>query len=191
MRPASTTGVTIALLAALLAGCTGTDRAADPTDLPPVTGATAGPDLTNIPAPSGLAPSSAVPNDPVPNGPVPGGPKADDRARVALFRSGGFAGRGDNITVEPDGRWTVVDRAGGRRTGKLGTADLGRLRGLAADPRLSAEARRTATTSSCADAFSYRLTVGTVETGYVDCPADPAPPPVTRDLVELLLKVTA
>ncbi|MFI5926136.1 hypothetical protein ACIA3K_09110 [Micromonospora sp. NPDC051543] len=191
MRPASTTGVTIAILAALLAGCTGTDRAPDPTDLPPVSGATAGPDLTNIPAPSGLVPSGPVPSGSVPSSPVPGGPKADDRARVALFRSGGFAGRGDNITVEPDGRWTVVDRAGGRRTGKLGTADLGRLRGLAADPRLSAEARRTATTSSCADAFSYRLTVGTVETGYVDCPADPAPPPATRELVELLLKVTA
>ncbi|MEV1012775.1 hypothetical protein AB0I89_20335 [Micromonospora sp. NPDC049801] len=191
MRPASTTGVTIALLAALLAGCTGTDRAADPTDLPPVTGATAGPDLTNIPAPSGLVPGGPAPSGAVPSGPVPSGPRADDRARVALFRSGGFAGRGDNITVEPDGRWTVVDRAGGRRTGKLGTADLGQLHGLAADPRLSAEARRTATTSSCADAFSYRVTVGTVETGYVDCPADPAPPPATRALVELLLRVTA
>ncbi|WP_433535995.1 hypothetical protein ACQPZK_29405 [Micromonospora sp. CA-249363] len=191
MRPASTTGVTIALLAALLAGCTGTDRAATPSDLPSGSGATAGPDPTNIPAPSGLVPSGPVPSAPAPSGPVPSGPKADDRARVALFRSGGFAGRGDNITVEPDGRWTVVDRAGGRRTGKLGTADLGRLRGLAADPRLNAEARRTATASSCADAFSYRLTVGTVETGYVDCPADPAPPPATRALVELLLKVTA
>ncbi|WP_422737210.1 hypothetical protein ACN263_27895 [Micromonospora sp. WMMD729] len=191
MRPASTTGVTIALLAALLAGCTGTDRTATPTDLPPGAGVTAGPDLSNIPAPSGLVPSGPLPSGPVPSGPVPSGPQADDRARVALFRSGGFAGRGDNITVEPDGRWTVVDRAGGRRTGKLGTADLGRLHGLAADPRLGTEARRTATTSSCADAFSYRLTVGTIETGYVDCPADPAPPPATRALVELLLKVTA
>ncbi|MEU8168521.1 hypothetical protein AB0B97_18695 [Micromonospora sp. NPDC049004] len=180
MRPASTTGVTIALLAALLAGCTGTDRAAAPTDLPSGSGATAGPDLTNIPAPSG----------PVPSGPGQSGPKADDRARVALFRSGGFAGRGDNITVEPDGRWTVVDRAGSRRTGKLDAADLGRLRGLAADPRLTTEARRTATASSCADAFTYRLRIGAVETGYVDCPADPAPPPATRALVELLLRVT-
>ncbi|MFY1618120.1 hypothetical protein [Micromonospora sp. WMMD736] len=191
MRPASTTGVTIALLAVLLAGCTGTDRAATPTDLPPIASTPAAPDLSNIPAPSGLAPSGAVPGGPAPSVAVPNGPEADDRARIALFRSGGFAGRGDAITVEPDGRWTVVDRAGGRRTGKLDTADLGRLRGLAADPRLSAEARRTATTSSCADAFSYRLTVGSVETGYVDCPADPAPPPATRALVELLLKVTA
>ena len=107
-----------------------------------------------------------------------------------LFRSGGFAGRGDNVTVEPNGRWTVVDRAGSRRTGQLTPADLSRLRELAADPRLPAEARRTATATTCADAFSYRLTVGAVETGYVDCPADPAPPPVTRALVELLLRAT-
>ncbi|GAB3951609.1 hypothetical protein GCM10027614_53880 [Micromonospora vulcania] len=53
---------------------------------------------------------------------------------MQLTRSGGFAGRGDRVTVEPDGRWTAVDRAGSRRTGKLSAADLGRLRGLAADP---------------------------------------------------------
>ncbi|MFG3557857.1 hypothetical protein ACGGAQ_26105 [Micromonospora sp. NPDC047557] len=186
MRPASTTGVTIALLAALLAGCTGTDRAGSPADQPAATG-TPPPATANPTTPNGTAPTGTAPT-----GPVPPGPGATDAAagRVTLFRSGGFAGRGDNVTVEPDGRWTVVDRAGSRRSGKLDTADLGRLRGLAADPRLTTEARRTATATSCADAFSYRLTVGTVETGYVDCPADPAPPPATRALVELLLRVT-
>ncbi|MGC4853267.1 hypothetical protein ACLQ24_07660 [Micromonospora sp. DT4] len=204
MRPASTTGVTIALLAALLAGCTGTDRAdsaADQpsaTDTPPPTTPTptsttptgAGPTSTG---PTSTGPTSTGPAGTTPTGPVPPGPGAPDAAagRVTLFRSGGFAGRGDNITVESDGRWTVVDRAGSRRTGKLDAADLGRLRGLAADPRLTTAARRTATTSSCADAFSYRLTVGAVETGYVDCPADPTPPPAARALVELLLRVTA
>ncbi|MCX5067968.1 hypothetical protein OOJ91_19175 [Micromonospora lupini] len=181
MRPASTTGATIALLAALLAGCTGTDRADTPANQPSATGtpqpATATPTTPIAPTPSGTAPV------------VPGAPDAA-AGRVTLFRSGGFAGRGDNVTVESDGQWTVVDRAGGRRTGKLDAGDLGRLRGLAADRRLTTEARRTATTTSCADAFSYRLTVGAVETGYVDCPADPAPPPVTRALVELLLRAT-
>ncbi|WP_405429233.1 hypothetical protein [Micromonospora sp. NBC_00617] len=181
MRPASTTGVTIALLAALLAGCTGTDRAGSAADRPSATG-TPPPATATPTAPTGTAQT----------GPVLPGPGATDAAagRVTLFRSGGFAGRGDNVTIEPDGRWTVVDRAGSRRTGKLDAADLGRLRGLAADPRLTTEARRTATATSCADAFSYRLTVGAVETGYVDCPADPAPPPATRALVELLLRVT-
>ncbi|MFG1881269.1 hypothetical protein [Micromonospora sp. NPDC049102] len=184
MRPASTTGVTIALLAALLAGCTGTDRAGSAADQPSATG---------TPPPTTATPTSTAPTGTAPTGPVPTGPGATDAAagRVTLFRSGGFAGRGDNITIEADGRWTVVDRAGGRRTGKLDAADLGRLRGLAADSRLTTEARRTATTSSCADAFSYRLTVGGVETGYVDCPADPGPPSATRAIVELLLRVTA
>ncbi|WP_234583359.1 protealysin inhibitor emfourin [Micromonospora sp. MH99] len=190
MRPASTT-VTIALLAALLAGCTGTDRAGSAADRPSATDTP--PPVTATPTtPDGTPPTGTVPTGPVPTGPVPPGPGATDAAaeRVTLFRSGGFAGRGDNVTVESDGRWTVVDRAGSRRTGKLDAADLGRLRGLAADPRLTTEARRTATASSCADAFTYRLTVGAVETGYVDCPADPAPPPATRALVELLLRVT-
>ncbi|RLP92801.1 hypothetical protein EAD98_20700, partial [Micromonospora sp. CV4] len=57
--------------------------------------------------------------------------------------------------------------------------------------RLAAEAaRRPTTTTLCADAFSYRLTVGTIETGYVDCPTDTAPPPATQALVELLLRAT-
>ncbi|MGC4877066.1 hypothetical protein ACLQ26_12520 [Micromonospora sp. DT43] len=179
MRPASTTGVTIALLAALLAGCTGTDPAGTPANQQSATGTP--PPVTATPP---IAPTSSG-TAPV----VPGAPDAA-AGRVTLFRSGGFAGRGDNVTVEPDGQWTAVDRAGGRRTGKLDAADLGRLRGLAADRRLATEARRTGTTTSCSDAFSYRLTVGAVETGYVDCPADPAPPPATRALVELLLRVT-
>ncbi|MFG1652787.1 hypothetical protein ACGFIE_22930 [Micromonospora sp. NPDC049275] len=181
MRPASTTGVTIALLAALLAGCTGTDRAGTPANQPSATGTP--PPVTAVPTtPIAITPTATTPV-------VPGAPDAA-AGRVTLFRSGGFAGRGDTVTVEPDGQWTAVDRAGGRRTGKLDAADLGRLRGLAADRRLATEARRTATATSCADAFSYRLTVGAVETGYVDCPADPAPPPATRALVELLLRVT-
>ncbi|MEV4659063.1 protealysin inhibitor emfourin [Micromonospora sp. NPDC049301] len=184
MRPASTTGVTVALLVALLAGCTSDDRAGTAPDQPP---ATIGPTPTG---PATGVPPTTVPT--TPGTPAPTGPDAtgSTATRVMLFRSGGFAGRGDAVTVEPDGRWTLVDRAGSRRTGRLDTTDLGRLRGLAADPRLAAEARRPTTPTSCADAFSYRLTVGTVETAYVDCPADAAPPPATRALVELLLRAT-
>ncbi|MBM0232032.1 hypothetical protein JNW91_09225 [Micromonospora sp. STR1_7] len=176
MRPASTTGVTIALLVALLSGCTSTDRGGNPPDQP---------QGTSGPAPTGVAtdvpPTIASPGAPTPSGAAP---------RVMLRRSGGFAGRGDAVTVEPDGRWTAVDRAGSRRTGQLGTADLGRLVGLVADPRLAAEARQTAAPSGCADAFSYRLTVGAIETGYVDCPSEVTPPPATRAVVELVLRAT-
>ncbi|MFF5053422.1 protealysin inhibitor emfourin [Micromonospora sp. NPDC000663] len=176
MRSASTTGATVALLAALLAGCTSTDQGGNPPDQPP---ATTGPSPTvaTTDSPPTVAPSGT----PTAGGVAP---------RVTLRRSGGFAGRGDAVTVEPDGRWTAVDRAGSRRTGQLDTADLGRLGGLVADPRLAAEARLTASPSGCADAFSYRLTVGAIETGYVDCPGEATPPPATRALVELILRAT-
>jgi hypothetical protein len=179
MRSASTTGVTLALLLAVLGGCTNADQP----------GGTAGA-ASSTPAATGTssAPTATSPSTPAPSVPDPGGTTA--AARVTLTRSGGFAGRGDTVTVEPDGRWTAVDRAGSRRTGRLDPADLGRLRGLAADPRLADEARRSTTPTGCADVFTYRLTVDNLETGYVDCPADTGPPPATRALVELILRAT-
>ncbi|MEU1359706.1 hypothetical protein ABZ356_07670 [Micromonospora zamorensis] len=183
MRPASTAGVTFALLVALLAGCTSTDRSGAARDQPPTSAS---------PDPTGPA-ADAPPPTAGPASTLPTGPPATDIAstRVMLFRSGGFAGRADTVTVEPDGRWTAVDRAGGRRTGQLNPADLGRLRGLTADTRLAAEARQTAGATICTDVFSYRLTVGTNEIGYDDCPSDDAQRlPATRALVELLLRAT-
>jgi len=174
MRPASTAGVTFALLVALLAGCTSTDRTGAAPSQPPA---------TTAPGPTGtLLPTTA----PTTGGPETGGAAA----RVTLRSSGGFAGRGDVVTVEPDGQWTAVDRAGSRRSGRLTPADLGSLSGLAADPRLAAEARQPSSPTSCADTFHYRLAVGGIETGYVDCPADAPPPPATQALVELLLRTT-
>ncbi|WFE51475.1 hypothetical protein [Micromonospora sp. WMMD1155] len=176
MRATSTTGVTVALLVALLAGCTSTDRAGTAGDPPPQTPAptaTAPATGTLLPttAPTSLAATSAAP-------------------QVTLRMSGGFAGRGDSITVEPDGRWTMVDRAGSRRSGKLTPADLGTLTSLATDPQLAAEAGPPPTSTSCSDVFHYRLTVGTNESGYADCPADASPPPATQAVVKLLLRAT-
>ncbi|WP_406083031.1 hypothetical protein OHA01_25665 [Micromonospora zamorensis] len=184
MRPVSTAGVTFALLVALLAGCTSTDRTGAARDQPPTSA---------DPAPTG--PATDAPPTPTagPASTLPTGPPATDSAstRVMLFRSGGFAGRADTVTVEPDGRWMAVDRAGGRRTGQLTPTDLGRLRGLTADARLAAEARQTAGATICTDVFSYRLTVGTIEIGYDDCPSDDTQQlPATRALVELLLRAT-
>ncbi|RLP92714.1 hypothetical protein EAD89_08180, partial [Micromonospora sp. BL4] len=93
MRPASTTGATIALLVALLAGCTGDDRAGTAPDQPP---ATLGPTPTG-PA-TGTPPPTAAPTT-TSGAPAPTGPAATGGAatRVMLFRSGGFAGRGDAV----------------------------------------------------------------------------------------------
>ncbi|RAO02913.1 hypothetical protein GAR05_01191 [Micromonospora saelicesensis] len=174
MRPTSTAGVTVALLVALLTGCTSADGTPTAPSQPPVTTA---PGPTGTPLPT-TAPTTG------------GAETSGASARVTLRSSGGFAGRGDAVTVEPDGQWTAVDRAGSRRTGRLAPADLGQLTALATDPRLAAEARQTTSPTNCADVFTYRVTVGTIETGYVDCPSEAPPPPVTQDLVKLLLRAT-
>ncbi|MGW4502332.1 hypothetical protein ACWENR_27465 [Micromonospora sp. NPDC004336] len=183
-------GVKIALAATVLSGCAATeppDRAT-PSHTGPATPADTGratpPDVGRATPPGTGRPTAAPPTAPFAPGPT------GAAARVVLTRSGGFAGRGDTVTVEPDGRWTAVDRAGARRAGRLPAADLERLRRLLADPRLAAEADRPPAGATCADAFHYRLTVGAVETGYEDCPPDAAPPEVTRAVVELLLRAT-
>ncbi|MGC4754812.1 hypothetical protein [Micromonospora trifolii] len=179
MRPISTTGAAIALLVALLTGCTSAERT--PTTPAPTTPAPTTPSqppVTTAPGPTGTLLPTTAPQE------------SGAAARVMLRSSGGFAGRGDVVTVEPDGQWTAVDRAGSRRTGRLSPADLGRLTALAADPRLAVEARRTTSPTTCADVFTYRVTVGTMETGYADCPAEGPPPPATQDVVKLLLRAT-
>ncbi len=115
---------------------------------------------------------------------------APPAVQVVLTKSGGIAGLQDTVTVRPDGHWTRVDRSGASRAGQLTDADLDRLRQLAADPRLTAEATATTPATMCADAFTYRLTVGETTTAYVDCPPQPTPPPATQALINLLTQAT-
>ncbi|MBG6069189.1 hypothetical protein [Micromonospora ureilytica] len=178
MRPASTTAVTVALLAALLTGCTSVDRA--PTTTPTQ------PSATTATGPAAPATGTAQPT----TTPTVSAEASGVAPRVTLRGSGGFAGRGDSVVVEPDGQWTVTDRAGSRRIGRLTPADQGLLAGLAADPRLATEARQPTTATTCADVMHYRLTVGSNETGYADCPAEGPPPPATQAVVKLLLRAT-
>ncbi|MEU8260884.1 hypothetical protein AB0C02_09725 [Micromonospora sp. NPDC048999] len=129
---------------------------------------------------------STAPTDAADAGTEPPGRAGVD---VVLVTSGGFAGLNDTLTVTPDGRWAKVDRAGATRTGQLDPADLDRLRQLTADRRLLTEPTAT-TSATCADAFTYQLAVGPVTSGYVDCPADGAPPAATAAVVELLTRAT-
>lgn len=125
--------------------------------------------------------------DDEPAGPAPAALPA---VEVVLTKSGGITGLTDTVTVHPDGRWTKVDRSGASRSGQLTAADLDRLRQLATDPRLAAEAAVTVPATMCADAFNYRLMVGQTTTSYVDCPPDATPPPATRAVVDLLTRAT-
>ncbi|SCL20805.1 hypothetical protein GA0070616_2097 [Micromonospora nigra] len=135
-----------------------------------------------VPA-STTAASTPTPEVPTPT-PTSGTPL------VVLSRSGGIAGRGDTVTVHPDGRWIAVDRAGTTRTGTLDAAELDRLRRLVADPELAAEATRSPGPTACRDAFDYRLTVGRTESHWSDCPVDSYRPRVTAEVVELLVRAT-
>ncbi|WBC12771.1 hypothetical protein O7600_16435 [Micromonospora sp. WMMA1998] len=125
------------------------------------------------------APTSTLPQAT----PLPG-------VEVVLVKSGGIAGLTDTITVHADGTWTTTDRAGAEREGRLSEADLDRLRRLAADPRLTAEAAVTVPATMCADAFSYRLTIGPTTSSYVDCPPQATPPAATAEVVDLLTRAT-
>lgn len=107
-------------------------------------------------------------------------------SEVVLEKSGGIAGLSDTVRVGPDGHWTRTDRAGTSREGQLGAEKLTRLRQLAADPRLATEAAATVPPTMCADAFTYRLTIGPRQVGYVDCPPETTPPAVTAQVVDLL-----
>ncbi|MCW3813042.1 hypothetical protein ONA91_01030 [Micromonospora sp. DR5-3] len=178
MRSARVAAVLLAVLLAPLAGCAQTGgTTATETGRPTATQPTATqPGATATPAtPAATATGTGA----------PGRPGVD----VVLTKSGGIAGLEDTLTVTPDGHWTRVDRAGASRTGQLSPADLDRLRQLTADPRLVAEGSAT-TTTTCADAFTYRLTVGPVTTGYVDCPPEVTPPAATAAVVELLTGLT-
>ncbi|MFE9654143.1 hypothetical protein [Micromonospora sp. NPDC006431] len=175
MRTAPVAAVILAVLLAPLTGCaqTGGTTATE-------TGGTTATRTGGPTAPQAGA-TPATPSATATDAGSPGRPGVD----VVLTRTGGIVGLEDTLTVTPDGHWTRVNRAGAARTGQLSPAELDRLRQLTADPRLVAEATATRTTM-CADAFTYRLTVGPVTTGYVDCPPEVTPPAATAAVVELL-----
>lgn len=185
MRSTPAAAAAVAALLAVLSGCTSTDpTVADPSPAATATPTVATPTTAPATPTTGASPTTAAPA----TAGTPGTPAT--ATRVVLVRTGGIAGMRDTVTVEPDGRWTRADRAGGTRTGRLNTTDLSRLRQLLADPRLTAETTATADPGDCADAFAYRLTANARTTGYVDCDSGPDRPPATAAVVQLLTRVT-
>ncbi|MFE9200955.1 hypothetical protein [Micromonospora sp. NPDC007230] len=177
MRTAPVAAVILAVLLAPLTGCAQAGGTTATETGGTTAASTGGPTASQ---PGGTA-TPATPPATATDAGSPGRPGVD----VVLTRTGGIVGLEDTLTVTPDGHWTRVDRAGASRTGQLSPAELDRLRQLTADPRLVAKATATRTTM-CADAFTYRLTVGPVTTGYVDCPPEVTPPAATAAVVELL-----
>ncbi|MFF5173998.1 hypothetical protein ACFY3U_15320 [Micromonospora sp. NPDC000089] len=172
-------------VAALLTGCTATDPGTPaPSSSVPVAGAS--PSAPATAPPSASAPTATAPGAATPSGPATG---ANDPAagQVVLVRTGGFAGRTDMVTVEPNGRWTVATKGGKPRTGQLSPADLDRLRALA---RTAGQAG-PAPSPRCADTYTYRLTAPTGTAIWTDCPTGPKPPAAATAAAQLLLKATA
>ncbi|WP_320069152.1 hypothetical protein [Micromonospora sp. RTGN7] len=173
----SSTPLRLALLAALLTTASGCS-AGDPGAPAPST-STAVPSAADTSSTTTAAPeATAATPGPAEASPAPA-------ARVVLRRSGGFPGRDDTVTVEPDGRWTAVDRAGTRRTGRLGATALDQLRRLTAEPRLT-EGGTADAAGRCSDAYEYRLTVGTATIDWTDCPVAGQPPQAASDLATLV-----
>ncbi|MFG1950558.1 hypothetical protein [Micromonospora sp. NPDC048830] len=175
MRPFPARLAPIAVLFVALSGCS--TKQPDP-PAPPPSAAAASPAATSAPAP---------PDAGTPTATAPAGTPSAAAVRVTLRRSGGIAGQHHTVTVERDGRWTAVDHTGARSSGRLGAADLDRLRRLAADPTLRSAASPEPD-GHCADAFAYRLTIGATTVNWLDCAPAGTPPEAASALAALILE---
>jgi len=132
--------------------------------------------------------AQAQPGGTVPTGVTGTGGTGGTGPWLTLLRTGGLAGVHDQVTVDASGHWTATDKAGRSRTGQLDQSTVDGLRALAADPRLAAQASRSAGPSRCQDAFTYTLTVSGRRLSYVDCPADPDQPDAWKAVVDLVAR---
>lgn len=182
------------LLTVLLAACDGTSAIES---APSVSPASAGAPSAGTPAGSAptAGPSSAGPPTAAsapaasPRIPTPGRSVRTDG--VTLVRTGGIAGLTDTITVRPDGVWQRSDRRGPRDDGRLDATRQAELRQLLADPRLAAEAQRSAGDGElCRDALTYLLVAPPGTIRHTQCPGTGKPPEVTMRIVALLLAAT-
>jgi hypothetical protein len=154
-----------------------------PSTVPPSTAASA----TGGPS-TAVPPTTAPPATGAPTSAVP--PPTARAAGVTVERTGGFVGIDQNITVDPDGRWTYyrnrVGAGGGTPVrGRLNDTQLADLRTLLADPKLG---REVGESSECADGFVYTLVTGATKVQWADCGT--GSPPTAMQVVELLSEST-
>jgi hypothetical protein len=138
----------------------------------------------------GPAASPAVPS----SAPVSPGDSASTSTsamadRITVEKTGGIAGVRETLVIEPDGAWTRTGRTGSSRTGRLTPEQLAQLRTLTGSADLRGESSQKTTDNNCADAFVYRLTVGSTTVVYSDCSSGSAPP-VASQIVTLLATAT-
>ncbi|MEU4237714.1 hypothetical protein [Actinoplanes sp. NPDC026619] len=171
-----------ASLIVALAGCSDSSPTASPVSSP----ASVAPS-SEIPAPSATAPPATSTATPAP------APASSGRFDgIQLVKSGGIAGITETTTIKPDGTWNIVKgKTGITKTGKLSSADLGKVVTLATDPRVQTEAdRKWPTRGTCNDAFSYLLIVGFRMIRYEGCPSAGEQPPLAVQIIGLVQQVT-
>jgi hypothetical protein len=110
--------------------------------------------------------------------------------RITIRRTGGFAGVDDQLVVEPNGAWTATDKLDKRRSGQLTPDQVAAVRALATAPARAGEAGHSAGLTNCMDAFTYAVTIGSEQIGYVDCPSDSGLPAATIALVNQVQQLT-
>jgi hypothetical protein len=152
---------TAALILVLATGCTTPAGEPTPSDSPANPATAASP---------GTPPSAAVP------------------ISVTIRKSGGIAGINDTLVVDAQGNWTRTTRSG-NKSGKLTPQQLAQAAKLATDPRLVTEAQTPRSTTNCADAISYAVTIQSATVSFSDCGSG-TPPPATTELVRYLEEVT-
>lgn len=182
MRARTSRTTTALLLLLALTGCSVRSGQGVPNPTGPLP-------TTTAPTPDSTAPSTAIPTTtpPTPDSTAPSTATPTTAPRVTVSRTGGFAGQSLLVTVEPDGRWVSVAQPGGKRSGKLTTAQQSRLRELTASPALASEATGRPSDSGCRDTYRYLLTVGNRQITYSDCPNDPHRPTTASTIVNLVL----
>ncbi|HEU4424375.1 MAG TPA: hypothetical protein VFR67_17750 [Pilimelia sp.] len=183
-------GVALAVIAASLAlplaGCAAGEPSAQGTPSPTSSAADEtvppAPATTPVPQPTGSA--GDLPQPPLP---IPPGTNAK---RVALKRSGGFAGALETLIVAPNGQWTYFGgrgtKGGGKpTTGQLNAAQFSQLQALLASPKLVQESRIKRGPAECRDGYSYELTTPDLTVSWQSC--SPADDPATAAAIARLL----
>ncbi len=184
------TGVVAAaagLLALALAGCgpdkPGSDAAASGSASP-----TLGRSSTATASASPSVTPSGSPSSTGGHGTLPPAPPA--AKMLTLQVGGGFVGRKDDLTVMPNGDWTLVDgRKGVTRHGTLTGAQRDQLQKLVNSPKLAAEAKLRQPGAACADGFTYKLQVGSVTMMRANC-GTTSNTPTFNAVISLLGKAT-
>ncbi|NJP31517.1 hypothetical protein [Micromonospora thermarum] len=152
-----------ALLAAVLAGCSGADAGGSPS-----------PD-GSVPPQQQLGNAATI-----------------SEGRVSLLQKLGETGPLRTLNVEVDGRWECVDCAGDgvTSTGALTPEQLARLQTLLADPGLAKEtdqARQYRVT--CIDVLTSSLLTASGLITSQDCPGEEKPP-IAHEILLLLTQAT-